>query len=236
MGGYGSSRWGGYPTRATTTSALTLEVAPLKALWANAEGVRGAVSWPRKEGPSPEMGFTLSSVERADDGQHFHRTLTLACQVNTRADSGPGEKVSLSVHLTACPMPLGGRRWWFSCPTCGHRRASLYLVRPLGTWRFLCRACARLAYPSQHEAPEDRAFRRVRKLSRRLGVPVEAPADSPDLLAVGLRRPKGMRRATYRRLKPQWERALVTHSDLMTQTLDRLLGRFNARHLRQGAR
>lgn len=233
MGGLGSSRWHGATTRATITSALALELAPLKALWAHPEASSGVLRWPRKEGPSPEMGYALTATAPAPDGWHAYRRLDLTCRVSTRQDSGPGDSVRLTVELVAQPMPMGGRRWWYLCPACGHRRASLYLVRPRGAWGFRCRCCARLVYPSQQETPEERTFRAVRKLSRRLGVKVTDALDSYTM-PLRPRRPTGMRRATYGRLLPRWQAALAAHCGEMTTSLRRLARRLGTAHSRQG--
>jgi hypothetical protein len=64
---------------------------------------------------------------------------------------------------------------------------------------FACRHCHRLAYPSQREAPHERATRRVDKIWARLGWKPDSPDDP------GWRKPKGMHQRTYERLSAEVE-------------------------------
>ena len=85
-------------------------------------------------------------------------------------------------HIVRTPSPFGGSRPWLLCGTCGRRVAVVF--RRGG--RFTCRHCCRLAYSSQAEDQIGRTWRRQRRLEQRLD----------DVV----RRPKGMRRATHRRI------------------------------------
>lgn len=234
MGGSGSSRWGGYVTRATTTSTMALAVGAFREALntGGTERQAGTMQW-RWDGRRQEMGLTISpAVVNPETGRTF-RTCTFDFRVSTGSTGDNGQEVRLEVPFEGVPARFGGLRWWVVCPTCRHRRTALFLVPALGSWRFACRRCGGLAYPSQQESPEDRAYRRVVKLSRRMGVKVEAPADSFDV-PLRPRRPKGMRRATYRALVPKWEEAVLTHSVLFSRSFERVLGRIGSRQ--QGAR
>jgi hypothetical protein len=52
---------------------------------------------------------------------------------------------SISVTLTTTSPRHGGARWWYVCPDCGGRKASLYLHYE----SLCCRRCAGLHYASQ---------------------------------------------------------------------------------------
>ena len=70
---------------------------------------------------------------------------------------------------------------------------------------FACRHCRRLAYPSQREAPDDRAARRADKIRDRLGW-------EPGILnPKGWAKPKGMHWKTFERLDTEHD-ALVAAS------------------------
>lgn len=89
---------------------------------------------------------------------------------------------------------FGGRRAWFSCPSCGRRCAKLYLGCVIG-----CRVCLDLAYESHRENETQRALRRAQKLRMRLGGSANMTLPFPG-------RPKGMHWRTYQRLRGQSER------------------------------
>ena len=85
----------------------------------------------------------------------------------------------LPLLRTACNF--GGSRPWFACPRCERRVAVLCLSDG-----FNCRACSRVAYPSQSEDAVDRSWRRQQTIEAKLGD--------------NWRRPKGMHFVTYDRL------------------------------------
>ena len=95
-----------------------------------------------------------------------------------------------ALQAEAAVANTGRLRWWWRCPTCGRRRAALFLA-PAGALR--CRKCLRLTYWSQKCAPADRLAARMRKLARRLGD--EDPANVPLLPD----KPRRMHWATYER-------------------------------------
>lgn len=51
-----------------------------------------------------------------------------------------------SLKLRPTPQRFGGLRWWFICPECEGRCASLYMPPPGSV--FLCRICHKLTYYS----------------------------------------------------------------------------------------
>ena len=86
------------------------------------------------------------------------------------------------------PLPYGGARPWFLCPSCGRRCGVVYL-----RGSFACRTCHRLVYPSTRQQRADRLARKLQRLARRLGADWRA---DPRWVA----KPKGMRWPTYERL------------------------------------
>ena len=100
--------------------------------------------------------------------------------------------ISKRVAIDRTPCHYGGARLWFLCPRCQGRTASLYLRGWPG-----CRKCSRLVYPSQSDDALARSWRRTRKLERRL---------SGGTGEWNYRRPKGMRVATFERLREEYFR------------------------------
>lgn len=95
--------------------------------------------------------------------------------------------ISKCVTIVRTPCHYGGARLWFRCPRCHGRTASLYLRGWPG-----CRKCSRLAYASQSDDAVARSWRRTHKLETRL---------SGGAGQWNYRRPKGMRLATFERLR-----------------------------------
>ena len=99
-----------------------------------------------------------------------------------------GERdVRAPVRMERTPCRFGGSRSWFNCPRCNRRVAMLYL------WGYpACRTCCRMGYPSQSEDAIDRSWRRTWKIETKLA------GGASDW---NYRRPKGMRKATFERLR-----------------------------------
>lgn len=107
----------------------------------------------------------------------------------------PTELIRQTIMLETTPCTLGGRRQWFSCPTCARRVAVIYGAGRL----FACRQCKRLAYASQAESAADRALRRAGLIRKKLGwVPGVANGHGP--------KPVGMHWATFDRLRHRHDR------------------------------
>jgi hypothetical protein len=68
------------------------------------------------------------------------------------------------VQLTYSLGPQGGKRPWFSCPTCRRRVGLLYHANGLP---FRCRICCKLAYPSQYQSRNQSYGRQPRMVSYR---------------------------------------------------------------------
>lgn len=94
---------------------------------------------------------------------------------------------------------FGGVRYWWRCPACNRRCATLY-----GGRYFLCRTCHRLAYASsQSRSRYVTVDARLYRIRRRLG-----ETDNVGLFADLPERPRFMHRTTYARLCLQYEQLM----------------------------
>jgi len=128
------------------------------------------------------------------------------------------DEVRLPVTVDRLPCHFGGTRLLLRCPRCDCRCRKLYLY---GSW-FVCRTCTHSRYWTQTASPDARMAHRIRKLQGRL-----APDDDPDDYVIDWvpDRPKGMRRATYRRLVERLERANDERDAYLEPGLFRVLAR-----------
>ncbi len=99
--------------------------------------------------------------------------------------------VECSLWIDRTPCNYGGSRPWIICPSCGRRCAVVYFGAPGG--RYACRRCVRVAYYSQSEDLMDRAWRKQRKIERKLA------SGAGDWN--GWQKPKGMHLKTFDRLR-----------------------------------
>ena len=109
------------------------------------------------------------------------------------------DEVRLPVIVDRLACHFGGTRPLLRCPRCDRRCRKLYLYGS----RFVCRICTRARYWTQAASPDARMTHRIRRLQSRL-----APDVDPNDYVIEWvpRRPRGMRRATYRRLVDRLER------------------------------
>jgi hypothetical protein len=114
------------------------------------KGRRTGWCWTNSETGKVESNITLIG------GAH---ELTLA--FTTASNKAVEQRVP--IQRTACQF--GGTRPWFSCPCCGRRVATLFLLGG----RFACRQCQRLTYASRSEDVIGRSWRKQGKLERKLG-------------------------------------------------------------------
>jgi len=181
MGGYGSGRRGGGPT---VQSAFRVEIDALRRDGLIRPGVRGGCVI-RFSGPYHDLDV---EVETHIDGP-WNSWVRLKYSTT---DYWKNEPLAIDdkIFLATSRPPFGGLRWWFVCPRSNRKVRELYL--PLDGRHFWSRRAYELAYASQRETKYDRALRRARKLTLKLG---GDPADDeyPD-------KPKRMRWTTYNRL------------------------------------
>jgi hypothetical protein len=203
MGGYGSGRNCGPPT---VESALRLDI-DVMMRWGGIE-------------PGAHLGGEMK-FDFYDDqlavkfesrvGDPWDSWLRLRYSM---ADywTGEGLEIDDKIYLATTRPHFGGLRWWFICPRSNRRVRKLYL--PLGGRHFRSRRDYRLAYASQRETVYDRAMRRARKLTLRLG---GDPADDayPD-------KPKRMRWTTYNRMTAK----LVAADGVADERLALLMARY----------
>lgn len=97
-----------------------------------------------------------------------------------------------AIRLVGQPRHFGGLRWYMLCPNTGQRALKLYL--PNGGTRFASRQAYNMEYRSQRVGPAEAGDARLRRAFAALGVTYRHPPQADP------RKPKWMRRHTYRRL------------------------------------
>jgi hypothetical protein len=200
MGGFGSGRRGGYPT---SESTFRIDIDALRRHRMIRLGVRGGCVM-HFSGYWHDLDV---ECETHIDGP-WNGWVRLKYEMTDYWTNEPLE-IDDKIFLATSRPPFGGLRWWFVCPRLNRRVRKLYL--PLGGRHFWSRRAYRLAYASQRETVHDRAMRRARKLTLKLG---GDPADDeyPD-------KPKRMRWTTYTRLMDKLiaadrvaDERLITHA------------------------
>jgi hypothetical protein len=191
MGGLGSGRPAAWPT--TLGDFHRVDLRYLRRHGCLRAGHAGTLRWSRH---GRETGWIRFSVEAGAEA------LWLVYGVRSGADE-PWEDVAERVPLVRTAQPLGGERQWLACPACGRRCLVLH-----GGRRFRCRCCLGVPYGSQHEAPHYRLMHRAQAIRERLG-----GAEYASLAMPFPPKPKGMHRATYRRLRAEAERC--AHASLL---------------------
>jgi hypothetical protein len=103
------------------------------------------------------------------------------------------------IVLIAKPRHFGGRQWYFSCPVTKDRVSVLW--KPPGATRFCSRQSwgSQVAYASQFETRNDRAWRGQAKIKARLIADLDP--DEWDLPP----KPKWMRWRTYKRYEEKFD-------------------------------
>jgi hypothetical protein len=106
-------------------------------------------------------------------------------------------RYAVEIAWTACHY--GGQRAWWLCPGagCGRRVALLYAGH-----RFECRHCHDLAYKSQRQTPDDRAYERADQLRVRLSW-------GPGVIHGPGGKPKGMHWRTFWRLHARHDASVL---------------------------
>jgi hypothetical protein len=143
----------------------------------------GSLSWSYAHAGQPSASIDYRAVLGPEQG---HIRL---CWTTTDRSTGEPLQREQWIELTTTPQPLGGRRWWFTCPKRGDLVSKLHL--PLGGSLFASRKAHRLGYHSQRQSPRDRAVTQAHKLRRKLG--------ATGSIGDGIEKPKGMRWATFDR-------------------------------------
>lgn len=204
MGGLGSGRRAGLG-RGTVDAYLSLDVNYLHRKNILQPGRVGDLHWLRE-------GKRVGSMNVRADGDQ----VDLFYQVQI---SGEVQDVNEGVRIIRVPCHLGGVRPYFVCPgtgkgtQCGRHVCKLYLA---GRY-FLCRHCYRLDYESQREGQQERLLRRAAKLRERLG-------------GNSYKKPKGMWRRTYERLREQAVEAEMLADEGFERGAESLRVRLDKKH------
>jgi hypothetical protein len=159
-------------------------------------------------------GEKVATIDLRAEGDRLHLSYRV------RIHGGDWQDVIETVGVINISCRFGGTRPYFICPGVVNGRACCRRVAKLyGAGRyFVCRHCYRLSYTSQSESEWDRAVRRASKIRQRLG-------GEPYARDMFPRRPKGMWRRTYERLR---QRALTTEmlaDEAFERQAERLLAR-----------
>jgi hypothetical protein len=208
MGGFGSGRPSG-SGRGTVETCRSINVNRLHKAGCLRPGWWGGWQWTRD-------GEKVASITLRAEADRLH----LSYRVRIGGDEW--EDVEETVRIVCVPCRFGGARPYFICPgvvngiSCGRRVAKLH-----GPGRyFLCRHCYRLAHASQSESGRDRALRRADKIRQRLGGDADMAASFP-------KKPKGMWRRTYERMRKEAFEAEIHADEAFAIMAGRLLTRID---------
>jgi hypothetical protein len=208
MGGLGSGRPAGFG-RDKVEFCRSLDVNRLQKTGCLSAGWSGGWQWTCD-------GEKVAWINLRAEADRLHLAY------RARIAGGEWQDVEEAVRIVRVPCRLGGARSYFICPgvvngvACGRRVAKL-----LGPGRyFLCRHCYRLAHASQSEGGWDRALRRANKIRQRLG-------GNPGMAAPFPKKPKGMWRRTYERLREQAFEAEMLADEAFAISAERFLARID---------
>jgi hypothetical protein len=128
--------------------------------------------------------------------------------------------VDQTFTLVPVRRPFGGHQWYFICSLSGYCASVLW--KPRGASLFACHKYwrRRAAYASQFLTPTDRAHRNIRRIEARLS-PVNPHGEDDGCFY----RPKGMRQATFERLREELDR----NEDVLNERLVRVVARLMKR-------
>ena len=185
MGGWGSGRQGGRPTK---ENSLVVDLGlMLRSGWIR-DGASGSglLRWLRND---EEYATTSHRYDMRDPN---NASLTLIYRRRRYGEDWTSREQRIRLSYTV--PPYGGRRWWMLCPVNGDRIGKLYL--PSGGDIFAGRRAWRIAYQSQRITERDRVFEALFRLQRKLGCTQgwEQP----------IMRPKGMWRRTFERFEDEY--------------------------------
>jgi hypothetical protein len=208
MGGFGSGRPSG-SGRQKVEACRAIDVNRLHKTGCLSIGWSGGWQWTRD-------GERVAWIGLRTEADRLHLTYRV------RIGAGKWEDVAETVRIVRVPCRFGCVRPYFICPgvvnsiTCGRRVAKLH-----GPGRyFLCRHCYRLAHASRSEGAWDRSLRRANKIRQRLG-------GEPSMVAAFPKKPKGMWRRTYERLREQAFEAEMLADEALAIRAERLLAKID---------
>ena len=179
MGGYGSGS-GRSATR--VEDYLRIDLAMFKKDWGNAN-CSGRLTWQRGGAVIATAGYAF-----------FYDRLVLEYSIGEIDDR---QHVKTVIPFSFTEQPLGGRRRWFVCRSCGARCRVL-----LAGYYFRCRHCYGATYESQYKRIRLKGLAKVTRLRERLGGTRNLMDPWPD-------KPTGMHWKTYRKLSESGRETLV---------------------------
>ena len=181
----GSSSSGNHGGKRTTSDMWALDVRKVQREVGLEPGATFGSTWRRG-------GAVIASVDFEAEADHVVLDYGHKTGGNWKA-----KRYLVDVAWTACHY--GGQRPWWLCPGagCGRRVAVLYGANALA-----CRHCHQLAYKSQRQAPDDRAYKRADKLRARLGW-------GPGVIHAPGGKPKGMHWRTFWRLHARYDASVI---------------------------
>jgi len=204
MGGLGSGRPSG-SGRDKVEYSRSIDVNRLHKTGCLRSGWSGGWQW-------TQDGEKVASINLRAEPDRLHLSYRV------RIAGGEWESIEEPVRIVHVPCRFGGARPYFICPgvvnsiECGRRVAKLH-----GPGRyFLCRHCHRLAHASQSEGHFDRTLRSANKIKQRLG-------GDPGLAVPFPKKPKGMWRRTYERLRDECLAAETRADEAFVLLAERLL-------------
>lgn len=200
MGGLGSGNRFRWSSRGTCESSLRIDLRYMRANGLLQAGSSGVLSW--------SIGGEPSGLIR----YRCHRE-SLEVDYRVRSPGAEWAPIKECIPLVYVAQPLGGRRVYLQCLSCGNRCIVLY-----GGARFRCRKCSNLSYSSQSGDASDRALTRSQKIRARLGGAGCFEDPIPP-------KPKGMHWKTYRRLAARCEFYEEQIADQFVRMVARFAGR-----------
>ena len=186
MGGPGSGSWYRWDTRRVIDTVDCFDVRKLARQGALREGVQAVITW--RQGQQGECAIKLACESRG-----------IVLQYRAQRAGGAWHTVHQEIAVERVRTGFGTRAL-LRCSECQRCVARVYLSDRL---LFVCRVCMALPYKSQCEMVEDRLYRRMQKIRRRVG------AANGDMYQPVWHhpRPKGMHQRTYERIGMQAEEA-----------------------------
>jgi hypothetical protein len=215
MGGFGSGRPSG-SGRDTVEGCRSIDINRLHKAGCLSPGWAGGWQWTRD-------GEKVASINLRAEADRLHLTYRV------RIGDGKWEDITETVRIVRVACRFGGTRPYFICPgmvngiACGRRVAKIH-----GPGRyFLCRHCDCLTHASQSEGTLERMYRRANKIRQRLG-------GDPGMAMPFPKRPKGMWRRTYGRLRKLAFKAEMQADEVFEIEAARLLARIDNQKWKKG--
>jgi hypothetical protein len=217
MGGFGSSRWGGYRRHQNDREAVKIALTRLRTQLRNP--CESTVPLDATDATGRLVFTTTLKITRVE-WQHGELTRELRFDAHQRRNGWVNV-----IRLVAITGNVGRLAWLACCPQCKQPVRTLFVPRsditPALTASPRCRRCCGLRYATQQASPEERAELAINRATRRLRPTLR------DLLDGDMpKRPRGMHRTTYRRLRDAFLHAEQVRDELVLRGAARLIAKF----------